>query len=224
MDDRVIPPTLSEALEAQRAKFVATAGPGAVERVEAFLEGLRRQRSGALAPALGAVAPDFSIPDVHGALVALAERRARGPVVLVFYRGAWCPYCNLTLRAYQGLLPRIRAAGAALIAISPQTPDASLDTAQKLALEFDVLSDAGSVTARSYGLAFKLPDELQAFYRQRDILLPHFNGDDDWMLPIPATFVLAPDGRVVLAHVEVDYRHRQDPEAVIAVLEAMPRR
>lgn len=102
--------------------------------------------------------------------------------------------------------------------ISRQTADASLDAAQKNALEFDVLSDAGSAVARQYGLVFTLPAELQAAYRQRDILLPLCNGDDDWTLPIPASFVVGRAGRVILSHVDVDCGKRLEPETAIAAL------
>lgn len=212
---------LTEELELQRLNSLKNAAPGMTGLIEGMLADLRAQQRGLTAPKPGELAPPFALPGIDGTLVSLAERLSRGPVILSFYRGGWCPYCNLELRAYQRALPRIRALGAGLIAVSPQTPDASLDTAQKNALAFDVLSDVGSRVAADYGLAFTMPDALKAVYEQRGIALPRFNGDEEWHLPIPATFVIAPGSRVVLSHVDVDYRQRLDPEAVIAALEPL---
>ena len=147
----------------------------------------------------------------------LSDRLQQGAVILTFYRGGWCPYCNLELRAYQQILPQIRAAGASLIAISPQTPDESLSTAEKNQLEFDVLSDRGSAVAQAYKIAFELPDDLKAIYTQFNHALPDVNGTPDWQLPIPATFVIAPNGEILLAHIDADYRNRLEPSEVLAI-------
>jgi peroxiredoxin len=162
-------------------------------------------------------APDLALPNARGDLVPLGSLWARGPVILTFYRGGWCPYCNLELRAYQAILPAIRAAGVALVAISPQTPDASLSTAERNALAFDVLSDVGSRAAEAFGIAFTLKQELRALYTRLGHPLPEANGTDDWRLPVPATFVIASGGRIVLAHVDADYRRRLEPaDALLA--------
>ncbi|KMO27525.1 peroxiredoxin-like family protein [Methylobacterium aquaticum] len=168
-------------------------------------------------------APDMRLPNAQGATIDLAVLRERGPVIVTFYRGGWCPYCNLELRAYQALLPEIRAAGASLVAISPQTPDASLSTVETNDLGFEVLSDVGSRTAEAFGIVFALTDALRAVYARLGHALPTVNGTDDWHLPIPATFVIAPNGRIVLAHVDPDYRHRLEPaEALRAARDAVP--
>jgi peroxiredoxin len=159
----------------------------------------------------GDIAPDFELPNAVGEQIKLSDRLQQGAVILTFYRGGWCPYCNLELRAYQQLLPQIQAAGATLIAISPQLPDHSLATAEKNQLDFDVLSDVGSTVAQSYNLAFELSDELKQLYTQLGHALPDVNGTPDWQLPIPATFVIAPDRQILLAHVDVDYRNRLEP-------------
>lgn len=138
-----------------------------------------------------------------------------GAVILTFYRGEWCPYCNLELRAYQQILPQIKALGASLIAISPQTPDRSLSTIEKNQLSFDVLSDRGSLVAEAYKIAYQLPDELKRIYMQFSHALPDMNGTNDWQLPIPATFAISPYGKILLAHVDVDYRSRLEPEKVL---------
>jgi peroxiredoxin len=164
----------------------------------------------------GDTAPDFSLPDPNGRSVSLYENLKVGPVILVFYRGGWCPYCSLTLRAYQRLLPAIRDAGALLIAVSPQSPDNSLSTQEKNALTFPVLSDLRSEAAKSFGILYRLPDDLQKLYTKVGNGLDVINADGQWTLPIPATYVIAPDGHIVAHHVEIDYRTRMEPQDALA--------
>lgn len=170
---------------------------------------------------VGAAAPDFTLPGVDGEQVSLAKLLTDGPVVLAFYRGGWCPYCNLELRALQAALPDITAAGATLVAISPQLPDNSLSTAEKLELAFPVLSDVGNVVAREYGLVFSLPEDLRSVYDGFGIDLPAANGDQTFELPVPATFVIGRDGSVAWRFVDPDYTHRGDPADVIAAVKAL---
>jgi peroxiredoxin len=170
---------------------------------------------------VGDIAPDFTLPDALGNKISLKDRLTKGPVVLTFYRGGWCPYCNLELRAYQQLLPEIRELGASLIAVSPQTPDASLSTAEKNELEFDVLSDVGLNVAKDYGIVFELSEELKALYQQWGIDLAKTNGIKDWMLPIPGTFVIEQNGSIALAYVNADYTKRLEPKEAIAVLQKL---
>jgi peroxiredoxin len=142
-------------------------------------------------------------------------------VVLTFYRGGWCPYCNLQLRAYQRVLPEIRAAGATLVAIAPERPDDTLSTAEKNALEFEVLSDAAGEVGAAYRIYFELSAELQALYAAGGNDLAKRNADGQWHLPIPATYVIAPDGRVAAAFVDVEYRNRAEPSDILAALHAI---
>ena len=212
--------TLKSQLDAFRAEFIAKfpADKAAVmERATAALEH-------SFVPALkvGDKAPNFTLPNATGHLLTLADVLRDSPVILNFYRGGWCPYCNLELRAYQLALPKIKAAGAALLAISPQAPDASLSTAEKNELEFEVLSDEGSTIANDYGLAFPLPDELRQLYTELNHSLPSINGTPDWQLPIPATFVIGQDQRIALAYVDVDYRNRLEPGEAIAAIQNLP--
>lgn len=213
--------TLAEELDAYLADFSQRV-PEEIRRVmrEADEE-IRASGVEDRALKAGRTAPDFVLPDAHGAPVRLADRLAVGPVILTFYRGGWCPYCNMELRAYQKLAPEIAAAGASVIAISPQTPDGSLSTAEKNSLAFDVLSDAGSLVAERYGLAFELPDALKALYAKFGHALPEINGADDWELPIPGTFVVAPSGEIVLARADVDYRTRLEPAEALAAARAL---
>ncbi|MCZ6468973.1 MAG: peroxiredoxin-like family protein, partial [Candidatus Dadabacteria bacterium] len=143
---------------------------------------------------VGEKAPDFNLPNPKGESVNLHSLLEKGPVVLNFYRGGWCPYCNLELNAYQKHLDEINDLGASLVAISPETPDNSLSTAEKNDLKFDVLSDVGNKTANQFGLVFKLPSELHEIYLKFGINIPKFNGDDSWEIPMPGTYVIDKDG------------------------------
>jgi peroxiredoxin len=169
-------------------------------------------------------APGFILTSAKGETVCLSQLLRSGPVVLSFYRGGWCPYCNLELRALQKILPRIQALGASLVAISPQKPDASLSTAEKDALEFPVLSDPGCAVARQFGVAFELPSVLRPIYQRFGHDLPTVNGGGYWLLPIPATYLIAPDGVIALAFVDADYRNRLEPAEVVAALECLATR
>lgn len=123
------------------------------------------------------------------------------------------------MQAYQRLLPELARRGARLVAVSPQLPDSSLSTAEKNALEFDVLSDLGNAVAREYGLAWRFPPDLRRVYEDFwKIVLPQYNGDDSWELPIPGTFVVGTDGVVRYAFVDPDYTKRAEPGDLLAAL------
>jgi peroxiredoxin len=162
--------------------------------------------------------PGLVLPDQLGRPVDLTAVSAAGPLVLVFYRGGWCPYCNLELRAYQQMLPTIEAAGARLIAVSPETPDHTLDTAQKNDLKFDVLSDVEGRLADALGIRFQLSPPIRALYEKFGHNLPDHNGDGQWSLPMPATYVVEKGGRIAFAYADPDYRTRAEPEAALAAL------
>jgi len=187
------------------------------DRIKVYNEGVEQvAASGVMESALkvGARAPDFTLKDAKGASVTLSSLLKSGPVVLTWYRGAWCPYCNLQLRAYQEALPEIKAAGGQLAAISPQLPDESLSSAEKQNLEFPVLSDVGNKVAHQYGVAYKLPESLvEAFKGRMD--LANRNGDDSWELPLGVTYVIGRDSKVAYAFVHADYRKRAEPAEII---------
>ena len=166
----------------------------------------------------GQKAPLFELPDAGGNLIALGSRLKSGPVVVTFYRGGWCPYCNIALRALQSRLLEIKRLGGSLIAISPELPDQSLSTREKLALGFDVLSDHENAVARQFGLVYRVSDAA----RQRLLALGRdlvaSNGSTTWELPITATYVINPNGFVVFAHIDADYRERLDPALIVETL------
>lgn len=153
--------------------------------------------------------------------MALDDLLAEGPVVLTFYRGAWCPYCNLALRALQRHHADFAARGARLVAVFPQIPDESLTLTEKHGLAFDVLSDLGSGTAKQYGLAFDLSDGLAAVYDKLGFDLQRVDDGHPRTLPLPATYVIDPDGVIRWAFVDTDYTARAEPADVIATLDAL---
>jgi len=213
--------SLEQELAAFKAEFSRTAPAGRAALYEAKIEELRSDFALERVIKLGDTAPDFALPDAAGKSVVLTDVLRSGPIVLTFYRGGWCPYCNIQLRAYQSVLPRISALGGRLVAISPQLPGNSLDTVSKNALTFDVLSDVGNEVARSYGLVYSLPEEIRSALRSNNKALPSINGDESWELAVPATYVVARDRRVAFGHIEVDYRKRSEPEALLACLRSL---
>ena len=170
---------------------------------------------------VGQKAPDFELPNVKGESVNLHSLLEQGPVVLNFYRGGWCPYCNLELNAYNKHLGDIENLGASLVAISPQTPDNSLSTAEKNDLKFEVLSDVGNQTANQFGLVFKVDSSLHEIYTKFGLVIPKFNGDDSWEIPLPGTYVIDKDGTVKYAFANADYTKRAEPDEVIAKLQEL---
>jgi peroxiredoxin len=212
---------LQQQLDAFKAEFARTAPAGRPALYEAKIEELRAGFALDRAIRTGDRAPDFALPDPRGRNVSLAALLEAGPAVVTFYRGGWCPYCNMQLRAYQAVLPEMTALGVRLVAISPQLPDGSLSTAKANELTFDVLSDVGNRVARTFGLVWSLPEELRAALRSNNKALPGINGDDSWELPVPATYVVARDGSVALAAIDIDFRNRLEPNAILTTLRSL---
>jgi peroxiredoxin len=192
--------------------------PEVVATIEAKMGELERTGIEGRGPGLGERAPDFVLPNAEGERVRLGELLGYGPVVLSFYRGSWCPFCNLELRALQEYMPRFQELGAQLVAVSPQTPDHSLATAEQDEITFEVLSDSGNQVARQFGLVFTLPEELRPIYQTYGIDLPAHNGDASFELPVPATYVIDTEGVIRYAFVNADYRRRAEPEEILAAL------
>ncbi len=163
-------------------------------------------------------ASDFTLPNAKGDEVSLNNLLDEGPVVLSFYRGNWCPYCNLELKALQDVLPEIENLGAKLVAVSPQIPDESLTTVEKNELKFEVLSDVGNKVASDYGLVFELDKELRPVYDQFGIDLEKYNGNDKYELPIPSTYVIDADGTIIKAHNDTNHTKRMEPSEIVDAL------
>jgi peroxiredoxin len=173
------------------------------------------------APGVGDKLKGFTLSNHLGEKKTLPDFYKKGPVVIIFYRGGWCPYCNLQLRAYQEVLPQIKAAGASLIAITPELPDASLTTSEKHNLEFDVLSDPGSEYARELGIVFTLAENIQKIYLENGLDVEKHNGSGQFDLPFTATFIIDGQGTITYAFVDTDYTKRAEPADVIKELESL---
>jgi peroxiredoxin len=167
---------------------------------------------------LGAQVPLFELPDHNGKPVASAPLLASGPLVIVFLRGRWCPFCVATVEAWNDALPQVRAVGASLVAISPQTVHQSSLMHDQHKLAFPLLSDLGNSVARQFGLVYRVPSYQQEIYVRTFVNLPFINGDSSWELPLPATYVIVPDGRVRYASADPDYTLRAEPAEVLEVI------
>jgi peroxiredoxin len=220
---------LPEKLAAFRANFEAGGPPW---NVPAWVhEPMHRSTaeliaSGAAAKALkaGDRAPEFTLEDPSGKPISSAELLAEGPLVVTFYRGVWCPYCNMDLQALQEALPELAAQGAKLVAISPQTAANSRRSARENKLGFPILSDPGNELASRFGLRFKLQDYLIDLYKtafKNDLAV--VNGDKSWTLPMPARFVIGQDGIIAYAEVNPDYTNRPDPSEMLPTLRRLQR-
>ncbi|WP_041521873.1 peroxiredoxin-like family protein [Gilvimarinus agarilyticus] len=206
------------------AKIAAgrSANPEFMQGVDDIIAKAKEFQQGGQALAVGQQAPRFNLPNQVGTRVELDALLREGPVVLTFYRGSWCPYCNLQLNALQQRLPEIHALGAQLVAISPQVPDGTLSPDEVSALDFVVLSDQDANEAARYGVAWQVPDFLIEHMRvDRKLDLESINNGNANVLPIPATFVLDTSGEVVWRYVDVDYRTRAEPEDIVRALKAL---
>ena len=166
----------------------------------------------------GDAAPEFVLNDPDGRPVASRDLLAKGPLVMSFYRGVWCPYCNLELQALQQSLPEIAALGASLVAVSPQTAPNSRKSQRDNRLEFPILSDVRSELANAFGIRFALPADLVELYKSFKNDLPTFNNDTSWVLPMPARYVIGTDGVIAYSEVNPDYTTRPDPSELLPVL------
>lgn len=169
---------------------------------------------------IGQKVENFSLANHNGENVELADLLKKGPVIISFYRGGWCPYCNLELKALNDYLPQFKTQSAQLVAISPQLPDETLSTAQKNDLEFDVLCDVSNKVAEQFGLLFTLDERIQALYTQFGIDFEHYYGDKSFKLPLPATYVINQEGVITYAFLSEDYTLRAEPIDVMAALES----
>ncbi|WIY01004.1 peroxiredoxin-like family protein [Amycolatopsis mongoliensis] len=213
--------SLEEELQAQRT--AAWSRRDARERVVRAAAVTRVAESGLAEGALGVgePVPRFTLPDALGRPIAIGELLHRGPVVLSFYRGGWCPYCNLELRALEGVLAEITSLGAPLVAISPELPDSSLSTAEKNALTFPVLSDHGNLVARRFRIVHAIAPSVVAYQLRNGNDVAAYNGARSAEVPLPATYVIDADGRIRFASVDADYTRRAEPAEVLEALRSV---
>lgn len=218
-------PSYQQALDDFQAERAKRGGPQLDAADRAVMERAAKDLATAMPDpglAVGAQAPDFSLPNAFGKPVRLSELLAKGPVVLTFYRGAWCPYCNLQLRTLHQALPQIEARGATLVAVTPQLPDKSRQQLEDDGYSFEVLSDLDDRVMQAYDLFFEVPEDLDEVYKKRlGLDLAEYNGPNRRVLPVPATFVIDGDGRIRAAFADVDYRKRMEPAAIVAALDTL---
>jgi len=186
-------------------------GERAVE--ELFLSGIENR----ILP-VGAQAPDFTLNDATGKPIRSQDLLSFGPLVIKFFRGRWCPYCITELETWRGLYGQLRESGALLVAITPQTERQSDFMVGQHAIPFPVLTDPGCALAAQFGLAYTVPDYLRDYYRSIMVNLPFINGDQNWRLPLPATYVVAKDRKILYAEAHADFRVRPEPEEALAAL------
>jgi peroxiredoxin len=210
--------TLAARIVASVQDFVSALPEDEQQAVTESFSALQASDVAASAVVAGDTAPDFTLPNAAGRPVTLHEELQRGPVILSFYRGGWCPFCNLELQALQAYLPQFRELGTSLIGISPETPDHALTTAERHALQFEVLSDSGNRVARDYGLLFAVHEPMRPLYLRWGLDVPAYNGEDSWELPVPATYLIGSDSVVHAAHVDKDYTRRMEPRLILEVL------
>ncbi len=213
--------TLKTELDDFRSAWTQRVGPQIANLVAGDIDDLRGSGllDGVARP--GDILPALVLPNAVGETVDLRALAALGPLVISFYRGGWCPYCNLELRSYQQRLGDFDRLGATLVAVSPETPDDTLDTAQKNALAFEVLSDVEGRLADALGIRFQLTPAIRALYEKFGHDLPTRNGDGRWSLPMPATFIVAKGGVIASVFADPDYRTRLDPEQALSAVAAL---
>lgn len=212
--------TLSEQLKEFRANWRARVPLERQATMDRHVAHLAESGISRNAKQVGDSAPAIRLKDQHGQEFDVASLLAKGPVIVTFYRGGWCPFCNLELKAYQDVLPRIHGAGANLVAISPEKPDDTITTAEKNSLTFPVLSDTGQKVGKAFGVVYTFTDEVRTVYEGFKLDIPAKNGTpDDWSLPLSATYLIDRDGTILFADTGVDYRERSDPFDVLQVLE-----
>lgn len=212
--------TLNDLLEAYR-RHAAERSPALATAVEHEAHALLASGRLGRAVRVGDTAPDVLLPDACAGSVRLSDRLRDGPVVLAFYRGRWCSFCTLELRAWQRVLPDLRALGAQLIAVSPQDEHETALMRERDRLELQMVSDPGNGIARRFGIANEIAPELRQAYAEAGMARPACGSGMDWSLPLPAVYLIGTDGRIAWSHVDADWRRRAEPAEVVARLAAL---
>lgn len=214
--------SLAEILAARRERSVGRLKPEHREKQERHITELRESGAVERAVRVGDAAPPFALPNTRGERVDSAELLARGPLIVSFFRGKWCPYCVAELEALDEIVPELQSLGGTLVAISPERPERTSELIAQKNLRFDVLYDAGNAVAERYRVGYVFPQYLLELYL--DILkhdIAAFNDDNAWKLPMPARFVIDRQGIVSEAKVDPDYRQRPEPADSLAVVRAL---
>jgi len=209
--------SLKSQLDERKANFALKASDTKKKAYKEGIESVEDSKIVSTAKQVGQQAPDFTLNNALGEPVSLSDYLKKGKVILTWYRGGWCPYCNLTLHELQEELPNFKLNGANLIALTPELPDESISTAEKHDLKFEVLSDIGNKVAREYGIVFKLTDEVAEMYNE-SFDLNKYNGDESNELPLAATYIIDENGAIIYAFLDADYRNRAEPSELTEFL------
>ena len=213
--------SLKEELDAKNADVVKNVPPKLFTQMRSAVDELQKMGLSGLIPKKGEVLTYFNLPSQNGELIALDELLKKGPLVINFYRGRWCPYCNIELSAYQKILPEINKLGATFVAISPELPDDSLTDSEKSDMAFDVLTDKHLAYARSLYLTFTVPENVRNIYSDFGFDLEDKNGKGQHDLPMPATIIVGQDGVIIDCFAHEDYTQRKEPSDVLELLKAL---
>ena len=219
--------TLKAQLDATTADFALKTPAEQLKTMSSAVEALAASGIEQAGTQAGSAMPAFELKDFTGAAVKSSELLAKGPLVVAFYRGGWCPYCNVQLRSYAKVDEQVKALGATLVAISPEKPELAAETAKSDELPFPVLYDAELAVSRAFGLVFEMPADLRAVYSGSfglDLADRHAASNGKWELPLPAVFVVAADGTVATAHRPADYTVRKEPKAILADLQGLQKK
>jgi peroxiredoxin len=212
-------PTLGSRTEAFYQDYLKHAAPEIIELKAISTRELVAGGIGERCLQLGDAIPAFSLDTADGRPVSSAALLANGPLVISFYRGGWCGYCTLELGALQDVHAHLRAAGASLVAICPELPDGVRETTELLDLDFDILVDAGNAVASAFGLSYPFDPALRELYCDTfGIDIPKANGDDSYLLPITATYLVGADGRIMMADTNPDHTKRLEPRLLVEAL------
>jgi peroxiredoxin len=209
---------LREILAERQEKIVRYVLPQTQAVHARVIDELSREGIVKKALSIGAQSPNFSLSDHNGKTVSSADLLAKGPLIICFVRGRWCPFCVAQLEAMNRILPQIASAGALLIAISPQTIQQSFFMADQHKLRFPLLSDFGNQVAKQFRIAYRVSEDQQSIYRRSFVNLPFINGDESWELPIPSTFIIDGNGTILFASVNPDYTQRPEPALLLEEL------
>jgi peroxiredoxin len=212
---------LAERLAQAKREWRSRLTPELADALESCIAHLEATRFTATSLKARDALPDFELPNTEGQIVSSRELLERGPLVVSYFRGDWCPYCDLELRALESALPEIEKLGGTLVAITPDTGAALASAKQKNKLSYQVLSDADNGLALSFGLVFRLPEAIQRSFLEIGIDLPSRHGNDAWFLPIPATYVVDRAGTIRHAELDPDYTHRMEPGAIVELLQRL---
>jgi peroxiredoxin len=205
---------------ADRKELIAKYVPADVQAVHSRTIALLKTRElAAQTLKVGAKSPSCELSDHTGKRISSADLLAKGRVILFFIRGRWCPFCVGQMEAMSSIASEIAAAGASIVAISPQTEKQAFFMHDQHGLKFPLLVDAHNNLARQFGLVYRVPEEQQALYSRTFVNLPFANGDPSWELPIPATFVVERDGTILFASANEDYTDRPEPLDILSIVE-----